>query len=228
MSMIKWIITVIIVFNLHLLCAQRNFTIPPGTLSINDSLYMDKSPVTNRMFVEYLTGKKVLNKKGYSSFKKYIEENSIKDFPPEFKPAPLSLILIDHYANQNYLKKKGYGWDPMFNHHPVLNVSRDQAEDYCKWRSEMVHYRWSTDPRFTSKKTHYRLATAQELTLAYDYFVKEKDIDVLKGKLLKIKPPNNATNFTMFPIKEMTASEKVFNDIPSYEFTGFRCICELK
>jgi len=37
---------------------------PPGTIKLNDSLYIDCTPITNLMFLEYLADKDFLKKKG--------------------------------------------------------------------------------------------------------------------------------------------------------------------
>lgn len=59
------ILILILLFNFYQLNAQENIDIvnPPGTIKLNDSLYIDKTPVTNLMFLEYLTAKNFLKKK---------------------------------------------------------------------------------------------------------------------------------------------------------------------
>ena len=45
------------VLGFHLTKAQNTIVNPPGTLKLNDSLFIDKTPVTNMMFIEYLIEK---------------------------------------------------------------------------------------------------------------------------------------------------------------------------
>ena len=149
----KKIFVLLLIYNFNLLNAQSDLTIPPGTIQLNDNLFFDKSPVTNIMFVEYLTIKKVLENKGYSSFSQFIKDNNIKGFPKEMRvlryPSPL---LIQFYSSNKYLKRKGYGRKYKFRYHPVLNISKKQAIDFCKWRTEMVSHLWLNDEKYSSIK----------------------------------------------------------------------------
>lgn len=230
----KQIITFLIICNFHLLNAQNDLGIPPGTLQLNDSLFIDISPVTNLMFLEYLTVKEVLKSKGYTSVREFTKGTSENGFPIEMRtlsyPSPL---LIEFYLKNKYLKRKGYGREYKFRYHPVLNISKKQAIDFCKWRTEMVSHLWLNDEKYASikyqsDKISYRLATKNELILANTYFSNLDRVIEFKEKLLKIKQDKITSEFTVFPVNELTTSEQLFNDKPSFEFTGFRCACELK
>jgi hypothetical protein len=52
------IITLLVICNFQLLIGQNELKIPPGTIKLNNSLFIDQSPVTNLMWIEYLTIKK--------------------------------------------------------------------------------------------------------------------------------------------------------------------------
>lgn len=230
----KKAIILLLICNFCSLNAQNELVVPPGTLQLNDSLFIDKSPVTNLMFIEYLTVKKVLKNKGYTSFKEFTKETNENGFPIEMRiiiyPSPL---LIEFYSNNKYLKSKGYGREYKFSYHPVLNVSKKLATDFCKWRSEMVSHLWLNDEKYSSIKNQsdkisYRLAATNELIRANTYFSNLKRAIEFKEKLLKIKQDKVTTEFTVFPVNELTTSEQLFNDKPNFEFTGFRCVCEMK
>ncbi len=230
----KKIIALLIICNFYLLNAQNDFVMPPGTLQLNDSLFIDKSPVTNLIFLEYLTVKKALKSKGYTSFSDFTKQTNERGFPMEMKtiryPSPL---LIKFYLNNKYLKRKGYGREYKFRYHPVLNISKKKAIDFCKWRTEMVSHLWLNDEKYSSIKNQsdkisYRLATKNELILANTYFSNLEKVIKFKEKLLKIKQDKVTTRFTVFPINELTTSDQLFNDKSNFKFTGFRCVCELK
>ncbi|POY39566.1 hypothetical protein C3L50_10385 [Flavobacterium alvei] len=228
----KKIIVLLLIGNFGVLNAQNSIEIPPGTIQLNDSLFIDVSPVTNSTFTEYLTAKKVLKNKGYDSFSEFTKATNEKGFPIEMKVI-FPPLLIDFYSNNNYLTELGYWSGYQFQYHPVLNVSKEQAINFCKWRTEMVSHLWKYDEKHAlnknqSDKINYRLATENELILAKTFFSNSNTIIEFKEKLLDIKLEKNATQFTIFPVKELTTSEKLFNFNSNYGFTGFRCICEIE
>ncbi len=91
---------------------------PPGTIWLKDSLYIDITEVTNKDYREYTLW---LNK--YSFFEKYK------------KALPDTLVWRRKLAyNEPYVEY--YFRHPAYNGHPVIGVSPQQAEDYCKWRSD--------------------------------------------------------------------------------------------
>lgn len=219
--------------NMSPLFCQDEMIFPPGTIKLNDSVFIDKSPVTNIMFTEYLNVNKILKNKGYDSFKEFTSATNESGFPIEFRiirtPSPL---LIELYANDKFLNKKGYATESNFTDFPVLNVEKATAMDYCKWRTEMVAHLWMNDDKYIivkdlAKKIIYRLAAKEELLNASSMYSNSGNLVTLEGKLLKIKkeiPPNK---FIIFPIAEMTNSDQFFNNQEDFEYTGFRCICEI-
>ena len=223
----------VFLINTGLLLSQDEITVPPGTIRVDDSVFIDKSPVTNLMFTEYLNVKEVLKNKGYDSLKEFTSATNETGFPIEFRiiRTPSSL-LIEFYANDKFLNKKGYATESKFTNFPVLNVEKATAMDYCKWRTEMVAHLWMNDDKYIivkdlANKINYRLATKEELLNASTVYSNSGNLVTIKGKLLKIKkeiPPNK---FSVFPISEMTLSDEFFNNQENYEYTGFRCICEI-
>ncbi|NDP26610.1 MAG: SUMF1/EgtB/PvdO family nonheme iron enzyme [Flavobacterium sp.] len=217
--------------NFCTLNAQNNIDIPPGAIQLNDSIFIDISPVTNYMFTEYLTAKKVLRNKGYESFGEFVKKTNEKGFPIEMRIIAPHL-LIDFYSDNKFLTSNEYGLIYKFQNHPVLNASKKQAIDYCKWRTEMVSHLWKYDEKHMSNKNlsnkiNCRLATENELILAKTFFTNSNKIGEFNEKILTVKQEKFATQFTIFPVNEMTASEKLFNNKSNFEFTGFRCICEM-
>lgn len=219
--------------NTGLLLSQGEITVPPGTIRVNDSVFIDKSPVTNLMFTEYLNVKEVLKNKGYDSLKEFTSATNETGFPLEFRilriPSPL---LIEFYSNDKFLNKKGYATESNFTYFPILNVEKATAMDYCKWRTEMVAHLWMYDEKYAivkdlAKQIVYRLPTKEELLNAKTLYSNSGNLVTLKGKLLKIKEEIQSNKFSVFPISEMTLSDEFFNNQENYQYTGFRCICEI-
>lgn len=229
----KTTLALLLIFNFCILNAQNDLVNPPGTIKLNNSLFFDKSPVTNMMFSEYLLMKTMVEDKGYSTFSQYAKDATERNEPikngAQFYP---SSLLTDFYSSHDYLKNSAYVREYKFRHHPILNVTKDQASDYCKWRTEMVSYLWNTEKHASNKnrsdKISYRLATKNELTQAYTFFLNSNRVMEFNKNIFKIKQVKNTTEFLVFPITEMTLSDQLFNDQSNYEFIGFRCVCEIK
>ncbi|TXE09178.1 hypothetical protein ES711_04385 [Gelidibacter salicanalis] len=219
--------------NIGFLNAQQQVANPPGTIKLNDSVYIDAIPVSNLMFEEYLVVKMELDAKGYASFQKYAENTPdteiIKKFPINYIIPNLTLL----YQHSPALLKLGYDNNFRFSEHPVLNVPKILATDFCNWRTEMVAYLWQNNGFDSalaemSDKISYRLATKTELIEAFDFFSESKSTVDFKRKLFKIKKDDIADKYTRFPIQEMTLSDEVYQDDSGYQYTGFRCVCEVK
>jgi len=211
-------------------------TTPPGTLKVNDSLYIDSTPITNFMFVEYLHSKHYLEKKGFKSFKEYSEDsldneyqNTISDF--EYP----SYLLESKNPQRKILKRKKYQIDTLYTDHPVLNVSKEQAVDYCKWRTEVVNVLWFNEKnnsmnKEVPSKVVYRLPTRREFLMAKSWFdFKNLLMDYQGQKVLSTLFPYNPEGYRTLSISEYTASEELFIKVGKNkkDFIGFRCICEV-
>lgn len=222
MNLQKILLIALVLSSLNFIQAQ----IPPGTIKINDSLFIDKSPVTNIMYIEYLSYKEILKRKGFASFDDFIKETKTLSFL--ISP----LLLKKNYANNKYLIRKKYYDHKKFNKHPVLNITKEQAVNFCKWRSQMVNHLWIQRNILANKQTrviNYRLLQKSEFINAKYFFTHSKNIIQFNKDLLKIKSKDIPENmFSIFPINELTTNEKLLNKTSNSIFTGFRCICEFK
>ncbi len=90
---------------------------PPGTIMVNDSVFIDMHMVSVEAYEEFLLFLKHHSKASSLGIK-------YQDCVPD------SNI---HYRNKPYLSTKKYS-----NQWPILNLSFSQIEAYCKWRSYVV------------------------------------------------------------------------------------------
>lgn len=227
----KIIITVFLIFNFSILKAQDSLRIPPGTIKLNDSLFIDQTPVTNFMFLEYLAGKKSLNSMGYSRFSHFAKTTNETGFPKYAMSFP-STYLIEFYSDKKYLRRKQYA-EFKFKYHPVLNISKKEATDYCQWRTDMVRHLYKYHEkqelnRDLANKISYRLVTNDELINAKNFFSNSNTLTEFNENLLKMELQDELTGFVIFPINEMTQSEPLINEKLDADFIGFRCVCEIK
>lgn len=90
----------------------------PGTVQITDHLFLDEHEITNLDWKEYLS---------------WVEKRG------EGKTSPAYLqALPDTSVWEEEALRKTYFQHPAYNHYPVVGISREQAEAYCKWRTRRV------------------------------------------------------------------------------------------
>lgn len=129
---------------------KKKEKVPPGTVRLNDNLFIDKNEVANihwREFMYWLESKK--DSIGF--------ENSKID----------SMVWINVEGHGDY--SSYYFRHPMFNYRPVVGVDYEQAVAFCNWRSDRVNELYSLKPEmnpFPNKKYRYRLPTKFEWELA--------------------------------------------------------------
>lgn len=159
-------------------------------------------------------------------------------------------------GNENRTTKPKYNFDynhPDHRNLPITNITYEQAEMYCKWRSQVVSKR-------LKKKVTYRLPTQDEWREIAEELLKKypnqmmPEYDVAKtilpkpGTLLALANPTTDYPTKFFSgVSEMTATKGVamgLNDdnltqweenlIPAFnyneysELLGFRCIAEVE
>ena len=96
---------------------------PPGTVWMQQNLFMDATEIRNVDYKEYL----------YWLQKVHI------DNPEKYKNAiPDSTVwYVKNGFNEPYVEY--YFQHPAYNEYPVVGISYKQAEAYCKWRTDRVH-----------------------------------------------------------------------------------------
>lgn len=97
--------------------AQRNANIPPGTTRINDTLYADKTEMTNVGWREYL----------------YYLLDIRKDTQAYYAALPDTTIWRDDDEKSQLAEY--FFRHPGFNNYPVTGVTYEQVIAYCKWRT---------------------------------------------------------------------------------------------
>jgi len=201
---------IVIILTSTIARSQENLVTPPGTILLKDSLYIDKAPVTNLMFLEYLTAKHSLRKKGFNSFSEFHKSTDEK-FDKILTIYPSFLKNLN--KKKSFLTKKNYFENIKYKYSPVLRITKEQAIDYCKWRTEMVEYFWSNKEKTINQNIKYRLPEKQELLLAQEYFSKRNQFRFDRGKNpAKFKTDKKINNFISYNISEFTNSDNIFGE----------------
>lgn len=120
-------------------------TAPPNLVWVGGDLLVDETEVSNIAYQEFLFHSKLDSSEAYYS---------------EMKP-DLSTIKLSESDNQ-----KAYFNHPHYSYFPVVGISFEQANEYCKWRSKVVTELYNNLPKVIAAKKKYsityRLPSEQE------------------------------------------------------------------
>ncbi|MFP5471591.1 MAG: formylglycine-generating enzyme family protein [Bacteroidia bacterium] len=132
-----------------LISSTKKETIPPGTVKLSETTFIDNTEISNFSWLEYVYWTKNNN-----------PDNLLNVLPDTtvWDSEPYKIHYFRHIAYRDY---------------PVVGVSYEQAVEYCKWRSERVNeslYRKSRGLKITDKVSseeipqvfEYRLPTEEE------------------------------------------------------------------
>jgi formylglycine-generating enzyme required for sulfatase activity len=141
---------------------------PPGTVWVKDNIYIDQFPVTNADYTEFLF-----------TVADYYSNASVHDTLQKIKPYKTDWKKLRNYfgslkPDENYIKKieidyyKQLSWTTdstemfeyydhnMYENHPVVNVSYEQATEYCKWRTDMILLSYAINLNKKTRESFYR------------------------------------------------------------------------
>lgn len=126
---------------------------PPNCSLIKDNLFMDKTEITNIHWLEYLH---------------YLKKDSSQIVYTRALPDTSVWLRF----NNDSTKWKHYLRYPGYRTYPVVGVSYEQADDYCRWRSNTVNHRLE-DPEIRKRENipvgfqfNFRLPTIEEWEFA--------------------------------------------------------------
>lgn len=120
--------------------------LPPGTVRINDTLYADKTEITNFSWLEY---------------ELYIRTKYGKESPEHKAAKPDLTVWLRDGMTSNEPFSSLYYTSPAYRDYPVVGISYEQALAYCKWRSEVVNVKIAQS-KLHRGRVNYRLPSRQE------------------------------------------------------------------
>ncbi|MEX2590597.1 MAG: SUMF1/EgtB/PvdO family nonheme iron enzyme [Chitinophagales bacterium] len=124
---------------------EKNFK-PIGTVQVNDSLYFEETEVSNRDWKAYETWNKQMHGDASAAHISALPDTTV--WKKEIND-------YDEYVNGYYNKIK-------FINCPVVGISWEQANAYCKWKTESANRELAEKPI----ELNYRLPTVAEWKLA--------------------------------------------------------------
>lgn len=164
-----------------------NFT-PPGTVKISIGFFMDETEITNLSWLEYLHWIAQVHGEESEEYMNAVPDTMV------WEALPFREYYLTHSAYRNY---------------PVVGVSWDQANAYCKWRSDRVMeqllIKKGLHPKtIVPKKLSYRLPTVEEWNQAANVGYKVK-IQNKIDKEYSSQPVGNFKNTTSSLEMEITS-----------------------
>lgn len=221
---------------------SQNYERPPGTIQLDENLYIDVAPVDNLMFLEYLQNLNNLSVTKLDSILKNsqsygLSRKSLFDQGSESD----KIVIFDFNESEEYLHH------PKYAKHPVINVDVNQAKTFCEWRTKAVLFNFANVSKSEKerlkypKKIKYRLPTNKEFNLAIETFgyskgykSEDKDIPFIiyrkkyKSKYKKaLFIKNNLSEYTLDSLPFGKNWKNVNPTNESTNYTSFRCVCEI-
>src|SRR5690606_26508146 len=97
----------------------------PGTIQVNDTLFVDGTEVTNLSSQEYTHWLKTVHGQNASAYLYALPDTS---------------VWLIGGMNSNAPYQSHYRSAKVFHDYPVVGISYEQAIAFCKWRAERVKY----------------------------------------------------------------------------------------
>lgn len=206
---------------------------PPGTSKIEKDLYIDRLPVNNLLIVEFMVYKEIMKEHNFKTMKEYLAyRNSSAD------KLKLPTQYLSQFDTDETLRDQGYYQESRYLNHPILTMTKEDAEELCEWRSEMTRDLWLNDLENlykvqVSNRIKFRLPTSEELEKATAFFEEKRNFNYFSNsRIWKVRIGQDDYNYNMYSMYEFTSSGPIFKDHlkngKDYDYTGFRCVCELE
>ena len=233
---------------------------PPGTVWVKDNIYIDQFPVTNADYTEFLlTVGAYYNPKIHDTIQKMpaykVNWKKLSEYFFSIEPDEdyLKRLDLDYYSplswtNDSNLQFSYYD-DEYYSNFPVINITYEQAKEYCKWRSDMVLLSYAINISKKKKrdvlytKFNFRLPKFDEWKSAYDIFeIKNEPFtkpvtgEDSESEYFHYSPGNvsemldvkgQAVGLSWKDILDPTKPISPVQYQKPGDWLGFRCVCEI-
>jgi len=215
-------------------------SLPPGTVRLTDSLYIDKFPVRVGDYIEFLKSiKSFYNNALHDSIKKMplfgLTDLDVMGLQEVFRGDSMEYIRMltrtwITYSNDERRYDVDYHLkSSKFYNFPIINVSYEQMRHYCRWRTDMVKLHYATICKTERQRRKYpmnfvyRMVKRKEWEAVlgeYFYDVKKNNE---KDRLLNSKPNNIIKSYNKekgrdFYYDVNNAAETLDNAIVAFNF----------
>lgn len=152
---------------------NKNKNSPPGTIWLKDNLYIDITEISVIDYIEFQNYYIRKYKDDSKQYEKVIPKGSlITDYSLSYEDSieiNETGLIPKSIRNKIYL----YFHNPVFYYYPIINITYEQAVEYCEWRTNVVNLKYYLDDNPKIKwhpdstydfpiKVKYRLPTKEE------------------------------------------------------------------
>lgn len=120
--------------------------IPPGTIQVNDTLFADETEVSNFSWLEYIWWTENIYGTDSKEYKECLPDTTVWRDKLAYNE-PFVNYYLRHIAYRDY---------------PVVGISYEQAQSFCKWRTEQVKLFLVRKKDFSHFNFEYRLPSKKE------------------------------------------------------------------
>lgn len=229
-------------------------SVPPATIKLSATLYLDRVPVTNVMYEEFLEqlqnswskkkSEKMLSYPRYGLDKDLVFERFNGSY---FQYREAQYTDLDQMIS-NKLNLDNYIHLPIYRFQPAVTMNEAKAALFCKWRTDITNAVYAIKSKNASQrakyptKVVYRLPTKEEMVQAQNKLIRMKQFQLFQeqvlsfeGNVAQYREIQDSGFMTVYEIKEVAADgihNPLFNrTLKSYKEsemqTRFRCICEV-
>ncbi|MDR2867960.1 MAG: hypothetical protein LBV46_00260 [Bacteroidales bacterium] len=158
MMMARYIGNFLLVFSC-LFLGQCHAIKPPGTTKVKidqEVVYLDKVNISNFEWCVYVWHRQSVDSVDLKTYRSLL---------------PDSILWMQRYGQSLPVKERGQSMQDIFSKiffqqkeikdEPVVGISPNQAEGYCKWRTTMVNYRFEKKFK-TDKRVDYTLLSDEQ------------------------------------------------------------------
>lgn len=125
--------------------------VPPGTVRLSDTLFIDKEEISNLSWQEYLYWLKTMYGSNSAEYQAALPDSTVWLYDGMTSNLPWQSLFFQ----MNHFKS-----------FPVSGLSYEQALDFCKWRTERVRYFMNFSKRYVDCDFYYRLPSKSEWEFA--------------------------------------------------------------
>lgn len=170
---------------------SKKSDLPPGTIEISTNFYADKTEITNVDWREYMCWNRRIYGETSNEYKITIPDTTV-------------------WKNENLKEvQKSYFKHPAYANYPMIGIVYEQAEQFCKWRSDRVNeILWIKETGKTYdyvKNFDYKY---EDLPKVFEYRLPTKEEWIKITKNSNVKDLDKETEHLTFPARN--SKKKVF------------------
>lgn len=157
-----FLILCLLIIHVQLIFGQQNgkpLPEPPNCVKLHDNLFIDKTEIDNIHWLEYVYYLK--------------RDSSNATYIAELPDTTVWLVYNDTAKYESYLRHES------FRYFPIVGITHQQAQNYCRWRSQAVTDHFNSE----EKQKQMNLQDGQQTIFTFRLPTEKKWIEAAVGSL---------------------------------------------